>query len=59
MAAKKQEEVIKPNCKYCANAGEVNNYMCMCSILGVNRAACFRNCTTFVIDRIKYNQFKN
>ena len=58
MASPKTTEPIKPNCRYCKNGGKVENHMCMCSVLNVNRAAVSRICAPFELDKIKYNQFK-
>lgn len=59
MALPQKQEPIKPNCRYCLHGGEVNNHMCMCDVLKLNRAACIRICASFDIDKIKYNLFKN
>lgn len=46
----------KANCRYCIHAGEVVNFICDCSVLGIRRSTGIRNCQSFVLDSAKYNQ---
>lgn len=53
-----QTSDIKPNCRYCKNAGPVDNFMCVCSVLGINRSTGVRTCSSFIVDMTKYNSIK-
>lgn len=53
-----QTSDIKPNCRYCKNAGPVDNFMCACSVLGINRSTGVRTCSSFIVDMTKYNSIK-
>lgn len=47
----------KPNCRYCMYSGDVVNFICDCSILGIRRATGIRCCKHFVSNVMKYNQY--
>ncbi len=51
------ESGVKPNCRYCAYGGDVVNFICDCSVLGIRRSTGIRRCQLFVLDSLKYNQY--
>lgn len=53
----KSEAGVKANCKYCKNGGQVVNFICDCSVLGIRRSTGVRNCQSFIVDSIKYDQY--
>lgn len=48
---------VKANCRYCQHGGNVVNYICYCSILGIRRSTGIRSCQPFIMDTIKYNKY--